>query len=142
LATNIPEKLNRNLCGQKMIMPTEITGQNGAVEKQETRIEVEGCSNALVLKSKKVGPAGKTLSLQVEVPAAGRLTASGKGVTNTSKSSTGREFLSLSVSLGKADAKRVASHRSVNVKLKLSFVPKSGKHLTKSFAATYQAKKK
>jgi len=142
LATNIPEKLNRNLCGQKMIMPTEITGQNGAVEKQETRIEVEGCSNALVLKSKKVGPAGKTLSLQVEVPAAGRLTASGKGVTSTSKSSTGREFLSLSVSLGKADAKKVASHRSVNVKLKLSFVPKSGKHLTKSFAATYQAKKK
>ena len=43
LATNIPEKLNHNLCGQSLTMPTLITGQNGAVIKQTTKVTVTGC---------------------------------------------------------------------------------------------------
>ena len=43
IATNIPEKLNHNLCGQKLEMPTVITGQNGAVVKQTTKIATTGC---------------------------------------------------------------------------------------------------
>ena len=34
---------NANLCKRKLPMPTEITGQNGAVVKQTTRIAVAGC---------------------------------------------------------------------------------------------------
>ena len=42
---------NANLCTVKggLKMPTEFTGQNGAVLKQDTHIEVEGCSNASFL---------------------------------------------------------------------------------------------
>ncbi|HTQ68049.1 MAG TPA: hypothetical protein VMI13_05105 [Solirubrobacteraceae bacterium] len=33
-----------NVCSQKITMPTEITGQNGAVIKQETNVEPVGCA--------------------------------------------------------------------------------------------------
>ena len=31
------------MCGQSLAMPTAITGQNGAVIKQTTKIAVSGC---------------------------------------------------------------------------------------------------
>ena len=43
LATNIPAKAKNSLCGQKLTMPTTITGQNGGVVTQSTRIAVTGC---------------------------------------------------------------------------------------------------
>jgi hypothetical protein len=35
-----------NLCKRKLVMPTRIVGQNGAVEQQSTRIAVSGCPKA------------------------------------------------------------------------------------------------
>jgi hypothetical protein len=43
LATNLPAKAKQNLCGQRLNMPTVITGQNGAVVKQTTKIAITGC---------------------------------------------------------------------------------------------------
>jgi hypothetical protein len=43
LATNLPSRANYSFCGQRLSMPTEITGQNGAVIKQTTKIAVSGC---------------------------------------------------------------------------------------------------
>jgi uncharacterized repeat protein (TIGR01451 family) len=43
LASNLPAKARWSLCGRSLAMPTAITGQNGAVVKQTTRIEVSGC---------------------------------------------------------------------------------------------------
>jgi uncharacterized repeat protein (TIGR01451 family) len=43
LASNLQAKAKWSLCGQSLAMPTAITGQNGAVVKQTTRIEVSGC---------------------------------------------------------------------------------------------------
>jgi hypothetical protein len=43
LTTNLPAKAKRSLCGQSLAMPTAITGQNGAVIKQTTKIAVSGC---------------------------------------------------------------------------------------------------
>jgi uncharacterized repeat protein (TIGR01451 family) len=43
LAVNVPEKRNHNLCGQTLNMPTAITGQNGAVIKEVTKITATGC---------------------------------------------------------------------------------------------------
>jgi hypothetical protein len=43
LTANVPAKENYNLCKTKLVMPTEITGQNGAVIKQETKIGLTGC---------------------------------------------------------------------------------------------------
>jgi hypothetical protein len=44
LATDIPEKLNHNLCNQKLNMPTLITAQNGNTIKQTTHITTTGCT--------------------------------------------------------------------------------------------------
>jgi uncharacterized repeat protein (TIGR01451 family) len=43
LATNLPARAKRSLCGGSLAIPTEITGQNGAVLKQTTRLAVLGC---------------------------------------------------------------------------------------------------
>jgi hypothetical protein len=42
-AANLPARARRSMCGQSLAMPTEITGQNGAVLKQTTKLAVYGC---------------------------------------------------------------------------------------------------
>ncbi len=44
LAANLPAKAKGSLCGQSLAMATAITGQNGAVRKQTTRISILGCA--------------------------------------------------------------------------------------------------
>jgi hypothetical protein len=46
LASNLPAKAKGDFCGQSLVMPTTITGQNGAVVKQSTKIAVTGCPKA------------------------------------------------------------------------------------------------
>ena len=46
LTANVPEKEHYSLCATKLVMPTEITAQNGAVIKQETKIGLTGCVKA------------------------------------------------------------------------------------------------
>jgi uncharacterized repeat protein (TIGR01451 family) len=43
LAAVVPAKAKGNMCGQSLTMPTTLTGQNGAVVKQTTKITVTGC---------------------------------------------------------------------------------------------------
>jgi hypothetical protein len=43
LTANVPESQRYSLCSTKLVMPTEITAQNGAVIKQETKIGLTGC---------------------------------------------------------------------------------------------------
>jgi hypothetical protein len=52
LTSNLPAKANGSLCGTKLIMPTTITGQNGAQIKQSTKIAVGGCSTVEERKAK------------------------------------------------------------------------------------------
>ena len=60
LATNIPAKAKNNMCGQKLTMPTTITGQNGAVTTQTTKIAVTGCPKVKKkAKAKHKGHGGK-----------------------------------------------------------------------------------
>jgi len=53
LATDIPAKAKSSMCGQALTMPTTITGQNGAVVTQTTKIGVSGCPKAKKAKTKK-----------------------------------------------------------------------------------------
>lgn len=46
LAANLPQKAKGSLCGQNLTMPTTLTGQNGAVVKQATKITLTGCPKA------------------------------------------------------------------------------------------------
>jgi uncharacterized repeat protein (TIGR01451 family) len=43
LTSNVAESKHFSLCGAQMVMPTTITGQNGAVIQQQTKIPVTGC---------------------------------------------------------------------------------------------------
>jgi len=54
LGSNLPTKANWSMCGQRLAMPTEITGQNGAVIKQTTKIAISGCAKAKAKKGGKV----------------------------------------------------------------------------------------
>jgi hypothetical protein len=58
LTSNVPESKHFSLCGQKIVIPTTITGQNGAVIQQETKVPVAGC-NVLGNTHKKLSRAQK-----------------------------------------------------------------------------------
>ena len=53
LGANVPQNTKYSLCGQTLAMPTAITGQNGAVIKQTTKITVTGCPKHKPKKSAK-----------------------------------------------------------------------------------------
>jgi hypothetical protein len=52
LTSNLPVKANGSLCGIKLVMPTAITGQNGAQVKQSTKIAVGGCRKTKAKKAR------------------------------------------------------------------------------------------
>jgi hypothetical protein len=53
LTAVLPAKAKGSLCGTSLVMPTTITGQNGAVIKQNTKIAVTGCTKAKKVKARK-----------------------------------------------------------------------------------------
>ena len=119
---------NGDLCDQKLVMPVTLTGQNGAVLKQNTPVEVEGCSNSLSVISSKVKK--KTLTLSVYAPAAGKVTASGKGISTGAKTYSGREALTFTLKQKQAG--------KLKTKIKLTFTPKSGKKQAKSLTVKFK----
>ena len=50
---DIPAKAKGSLCGQSLTMPTTLTGQNGAVITQATKVAVSGCPKIKKKKAKK-----------------------------------------------------------------------------------------
>ncbi|HTZ62834.1 MAG TPA: hypothetical protein VMB51_01880 [Solirubrobacteraceae bacterium] len=44
LTANVAEKKHYDLCGDKLVMPTTINGQNGSLFEQQTKIGIQGCS--------------------------------------------------------------------------------------------------
>jgi len=131
---NLPEGPNSalaaigNLCSQHLVLPTQLTAHNGAELNQQTPIEVEGCPNSLSVVSEKVK--GNKVTLKVVVPAGGKLSASGKGLKGSSKSSSGRETITITVPKKKAG--------KLVTKIKLSFKPKKGKQLSKTVTAKFK----
>ncbi len=119
---------NGDLCDQKLVMPTTMTGQNGALLTQSTPVEVEGCSGALSIVSSKVKK--RTLTLSVYAPGAGKVSASGKGVSRGSKTYSGREALTFTLK-----QKRVGK---LKTKVKLTYTPSKGKKQTKTIKARFR----
>ena len=84
LTTNVPESENFSLCKQPpLLMPTEITGQNGAVLRQTTHITLLGC--APTVKIAKVRVSGNAVVVTVTTSAMGTVRISGSGLKTTSK---------------------------------------------------------
>ncbi len=59
LSANLPAKAKGSFCGQKLVMPTAMTGQNGAQIKQSTKIQVTGCPKVKKKAKKKAGKHAK-----------------------------------------------------------------------------------
>jgi hypothetical protein len=108
---------NADLCESKLVMPTRFIGQDNAELTEQTKIEVTGCGDAIKVVSHKVKRG--ELTLRVAVPSAGKLVASGKGLSRASKKATGRETLTIELK-----ERTVGTGKT---KVKLAFKPKSGK---------------
>jgi hypothetical protein len=119
---------NGNLCQTEVRMPTTITAQNGAVLTQSTLVEPEGCSNTLTILSHRVKK--RTVTLKVVVPSAGKLTASGKGLTSGSKTAGARSTVTITLN--------AKGHGKLNTKVKLTFTPTKGRKLTAAIAARFK----
>jgi hypothetical protein len=59
LTSNVAESKHFSLCGAKLVIPTTITGQNGAVIQQETKVPVLGCGSVKGFKVSKLSKALK-----------------------------------------------------------------------------------
>jgi hypothetical protein len=107
---------NGDLCASKLTMPTQLVGQNGAEINRSTPITVEGCSSALSFTHT---TGGRTVTLEVHAPAAGRVTAGGKGLSSQGKTAKGRETLTLRLIQKRAGRLRTT--------VRVGFTPSAGK---------------
>jgi hypothetical protein len=124
---------NGNLCTSKLVMPNEFVSQaGGAPLKQSSTISVTGCKPAIAVKNHKVK--GNTATLQVSVPAAGKLVASGKGLSRASKTAGGASTVTVKLHPTNAETTRLSKHRGrkLRAKIKLQFTPTKGAKLTTS----------
>ena len=127
LGVNLPQAANYSLCGQKLSIATTITGQNGAQVRQNTPVAVQGCSTSLSFTHtiKK-----RTVTLTVYAPAAGKLTASGKGLTTVTKTAKGQEKLTLTLKQKKTG--------KLKTTIKITYTPSKGKKQTKTNQLTFK----
>ncbi|HEY1689927.1 MAG TPA: hypothetical protein VGF95_13825 [Solirubrobacteraceae bacterium] len=108
---------NGNLCDQRLVMPTEFTGQNGAQVAQKTPIGVHGCSKALAIGTRSIK--GRKLTVNVYAPAAGKVRVTGKGLSSQTKAAKGHETLKLTL--------RQERPGRLKTRLHASFTPQAGK---------------
>jgi hypothetical protein len=117
-----------NLCQQKLIMPTSVTGQNGALFTQRTSIEVEDCPDKIAVTRHEIDK--RTLTISLYVPAAGKVTIGGRGLHTKAKTVEGRQTLTLAV--GQTRAGRMST------KLRVTYLPKKGKRQVISFGLKFK----
>ena len=113
-------------------MPTEFKAQNGAEIKENTQISVTGCKPAITVKGHKVK--GKTATIVVAVPAAGKLVASSKGLSKGSGKIGKAGTVTVKLTLTKGEVAFLAKHkgRKLAAKIHLTFTPKKGAKLKTS----------
>jgi hypothetical protein len=135
LASGLPTN-DKSLCGQSLEMPTMIEGQNGAVFKQTTKVTIEGCKPALYVRSTKVS--GKSVTITVTVPSAGKIVASGSGLSRQAKQSAAEKLMTLKLALSSVQAAKVSKTHELKTEIKLAFTPKKGRKLTKTVMVTFK----
>jgi hypothetical protein len=113
---------NGSLCGSSLVMPTTIVGQNGTKITQNTKIAVSGCAPQVL--RKRVN--GRTASITVKTPAAGRVSGSGSHLRFTKRSVSRITTLTLKVSLSNRGLAALRQRGSLKVRVRIGFVPKQG----------------
>jgi hypothetical protein len=109
---------NGNLCANKLVMPTTITGQNGTPFKQNTAIKVTNCGVRIV--GHKI--VGHTAYITVQTFAAGRISGKAANVATVFRG-LGRAYktATLKVPLSRRGQRL---RRPLKVRLRVGFVPK------------------
>jgi hypothetical protein len=80
LTTYVPGADQYNLCNTSLTVPTELTGQNGAVIKKNTKVAITGCAASKpTVKVARVKVKGKALLVTVSASAAGGRSGSAAG---------------------------------------------------------------
>ncbi len=123
---------NGNLCTQKLVLPNEWVGQNGATLKQNSTVAVEGCAPAIYVTKHSVK--GKVATIQVSLPSAGKLVASAKGLSKASATATGAKTVTVKLHLTKAEVAFLKKHHAHRLKatIHLTFAPSKGAKLKTS----------
>jgi hypothetical protein len=121
---------NGNFCTTSLNMPTRIKGQNGALIEQNTKVKVAGCKPAVTVVRKKVN--GIDATIVANVPTAGRLVASGDGVSRDVKTLSRAGNATVSVALAKTEQRFLAQHqgRKLEIRVRLRFMPTHGKPIS------------
>jgi hypothetical protein len=119
-----------SLCKSPLVMPTTITAQNGKKLKQNTTIAVPECPVAIT--GHKI--ADHTVILTVRTPAAGRISGSGANLaTSRRKFGNAQIRAGLYVRLSSSGLRKLASHRSLKVRVRVGFIPKAKGPTSKAF---------
>ena len=102
-------------------MPTEITGQNGAVIKQTTHIALAGCAKAKpTVKIAKVKVNGNALLVTVKTSAKGTVKMSGKGLKTTAKKNLAAGSHRIRVPLTKRGHVMQRHHKKTTIHVRLT----------------------
>jgi len=126
--TENPHKTN--VCTEKLVMPTTITGQNGVVVKQNTIITPSECG-VQVIGHKIVGD---TVYVTVRTYSAGRISGSGRGLSTTRRTlAEAHKSVTLKIPLSRASRGR---RRPFKLKVRVGFVPKQKGGKTSSATLT------
>jgi hypothetical protein len=123
LTANVPESEHFSLCNTPLVMPTEITGQNGAVVKQNTKITVTGCVRVNPrVKVAKAKLSGNALLVTVNLSQQGTVKISGSGLRTTTKKNLGAGSHRIRVPLTKAGMAARRHHGKITVHVSLTAV--------------------
>ena len=132
LGTNLPASAKYSFCGQKLALPTAFVGQNGAEIHESTPLSVTGCKPAITVVRHSVK--GKTATIAVSVPSAGKLLATGSGLSRASGKASEAGTVTVKLTLTKGEAAFLAKHhgRKLRARINLRFTPTKGSKLTTS----------
>lgn len=111
---------NGNLCTSSVVMPTTITGQNGKVLKQNTKLAISGCGVRIV--GRKV--VHHALVLRVRAFAAGRISVKGKDLKTTFRRLNKATTSTLKVSLSRGGRAALDRPGKLKIHIRVGFVPK------------------
>jgi uncharacterized repeat protein (TIGR01451 family) len=129
LASFLPASAKRSMCGQNLVAPTVLVGQNGVEEKQNTRVTVEGCPGHIHIQAHSAGR--KQVTITVYVPGAGHIQASGRGLQTKARSVGQSELVTFRLSKTRGGA--------LSTQVVITFKPTKGGKQTKKLGVRLSA---
>ena len=106
------------LCSTNLTMPTEITGQNGSVIKQNTHIAITGCPPSVTIT--KTRATARSILVTVKLSQAGTVKISGPGLKSVTKRGVGAGSHVITVPLTRSGQTAARRHKKIKIKASLT----------------------